>query len=118
MDYAVSRDGTSLVTLHDGSDTTAQDEAIGRLEEQLENVADGSITDWAVVDSELYEPPAGPFDPYTVAVEFTVTVAVEAEDAETAADVGASAIEDALETAGVDYVSYSTDPAVYTGGSA
>ncbi|MHC3438787.1 hypothetical protein ACYJ1Y_11985 [Natrialbaceae archaeon A-gly3] len=112
MEYAVSRDGTSLVTLHEGSDTTAQDEAIAQLEERLEDTADGPIIDWEIVDSELYEPPTGPFDPYTVAVDFTVTVAVEAEDAETAEDVGASAIEEALETAGVDYVSYTTDPAV------
>ena len=112
MEYAVSRDGTSLVTLHEGSDTTARDEATAQLVSRLEDFENGPVTDWAIVDSEVHEPPTGPFDPYTVAVDFTVTVAVEAEDAETAEEVGTEVIDDALASAGVDYVTYTSSPAV------
>ncbi len=112
MEYAVSRDGTSLVTLHEGSDTTARNEAVEQLTDRLEEFENGPVADWAILDSDVSEPPTGPFDPYTIAVDFTVTVVVDAEDAESAKAVGTTTIEAALETAGIDYVSYSTDPAV------
>lgn len=115
MEYAVSREGTTLVTLHGGTDTTARAEAIEQLEERLADAAaSGAIADWAIEDAEVYEHPAAPFDPYTIAVAFAVTVAVDAEDADPAEEVGANAIDAALEDAGVDAVSYTTSPAAST----
>ncbi|EMA31090.1 hypothetical protein [Halobiforma nitratireducens] len=110
--YAVSREGTTLVTLHEGSDTTARDEATEEVTATLEELtAEGTITDWELDDADVYEPPAGPFDPYTITVSFAVTVTVEADDAERATEIGANAIDDALEEAGVESVSYTTSPA-------
>ncbi|SER73831.1 hypothetical protein [Natrinema salaciae] len=112
MEFAVSRAGTTLVTLHGGSDTTACDEATTMLAETLESpAADGAITDWDITDADIYEHPTAPFDPYTIALEFAVTVTVEAESADEAAEIGAAAIDDALDAAGVESVSYTSSPA-------
>ncbi|SDK00849.1 hypothetical protein [Natronorubrum texcoconense] len=111
MEFAVSRTGTTLVTLHGGSDTTACDGATEELASTLEALeADGTIADWAVDDADVYEHPTGPFDPYTVSVEFAVTVVVEADDSDAAAEVGVSAIDEALERGDVDSVTYTSSP--------
>lgn len=112
MEFAVSRDGTTRVTLHGGSDTTACDEATEQLAESLERlVADGTVTDWEIDDAAVYEHPTAPFDPYTIALEFSVTVVVEADDADEAREVGAGAIDEALANADLDAVSYTSSPA-------
>lgn len=113
--FTVSRTGRSLVTLHEGTDTTARSEATAQLSDTLEELATSTaISDWAVGDAEVYEHPAAPFDPYTVAVEFTVTVTVTADDAVSAESIGTNAIDDALESAGIDGVSYAAAPVVST----
>ncbi|WP_027119071.1 hypothetical protein [Natronorubrum tibetense] len=112
MEFAVSRDGTTFVTLHGGSDTTARDGATEELATTLEALeADGTIADWSVDDANVYEHPTGPFDPYTVSVAFSVTVAIEADNSEAAAEAGSSAIDEALEAAEVDSVTYTSSPA-------
>ncbi|WP_440766113.1 hypothetical protein [Natronorubrum sp. DTA7] len=111
MKFAVSRTGTTLVTLHGGSDTTACDGATEELASALEALdADGTIADWAVDDADIYEHPTGPFDPYTVSVAFSVTIVVEADDSDAAAEAGSSAIDEALEAAEVDSVTYTSSP--------
>ncbi len=104
MEYAVSRDGTTLVTLHEGTDTTARAAATDRLAESLE--AEAAFVDWSIDGASVYEGPTAPFDPYTVAVEFGVTVLVEADDAGRARSLGTAAIADALAAAGLEGVSY------------
>lgn len=112
MEFAVSRAGTTLVTLHGGSDTTACDEATTTLADNLESLAaDGTITDWEIEDAGVYEHPTAPFDPYTITLEFTVTVTVEADDADEATEIGATAIDEALENADVESVTYTSSPA-------
>ncbi|ELZ25160.1 hypothetical protein [Natrinema limicola] len=112
MEFAVSRTGTTLVTLHGGSDTTACDDAMSTLADTLETLAaEGTITDWDVTDADVYEHPTAPFDPYTIALEFSVTVTTEADDEREAAERGASVIDDALATADVTSVAYTTSPA-------
>ena len=112
MEFAVSRDGTTLVTLHGGSDTTACDGATEELASALETLeADGTIAYWTIDDADVYEHPTGPFDPYTVSVEFSVTVVVEADDSDSAAKAGSSAIDEALGAAEVDSVTYTSSPA-------
>ncbi len=112
MNFTVSRDGTTLVTLHEGSDTTACDAATAELRATLDAL-DGTeqVTNWTIADAEVYEHPTAPFDPYTITVAFAVTVTVDADDAEAATTIGATAIDEALETADVDAVSYSSAPA-------
>ena len=111
MEYAVSLEGTTLVTLHEGTDTTARDEAVSQLTASLEDLeTDDAITDWTVTDAEVYEQPTAPFDPYTITVAFAVTVAVEADDGRSAEARGQRAIDDALESAGLDAVSYTSAP--------
>ena len=111
MDYDVSLEGTTLVTLHAGSDTTARDDATDQLTASLEELeADDAIADWVVTDAEVYEHPAAPFDPYTVAVAFAVTVTVEADDLEAAKARGEVAIDEALESADFDAVTYTSAP--------
>ncbi|MXV63554.1 hypothetical protein GS429_16120 [Natronorubrum sp. JWXQ-INN-674] len=112
MEFAVSRDGTALVTLQGGSDTTACDDATADFTSTLESLeADGTVVDWTIDEAEIYEHPSGPFDPYTIAVEFAVTVIVDAGDADEAAEVGADTIDDTLERADIDAVSYTSAPA-------
>ncbi|ADB59597.1 hypothetical protein Htur_0700 [Haloterrigena turkmenica DSM 5511] len=112
MEFAVSRAGTTRITLHGGSDTTACDDATDQLAENLERLAaEGTISDWEIDDADVYEHPTAPFDPYTIALEFSVTVVVDAEDADAAAERGAGAIDDALETAEFDAVSYTSSAA-------
>lgn len=112
MDYAVSRQGKTLVTLHEGSDTTACDVATEQLTGNLEALADaGAISDWSIDEVEVYEHPSAPFDPYTVTVAFTVTVAVSAESEAEAEERGANAIDEALADADVDAVSFTSSPA-------
>ncbi len=113
MEFAVSRDGTTLVTLHEGTDTTARDEATDELTARLESIAaDGTISAFEITDATVYEHPAAPFDPYTITVEFTVEVVVEAADDADAEELGATAIAEALETAEVGSISYTSSPAV------
>lgn len=112
MEFAVSRAGTTRITLHGGSDTTACDDATDQLAENLERLADdGTIADWEIDDADVYEHPTAPFDPYTIALEFSVTVVVDAADADAAAERGAGAIDDALEAAEFDAVSYTSSAA-------
>lgn len=111
MEFAVSRAGTTLVTLHGGSDTTACNESRTELAATFESLAtDGPITDWEIADAAVYEHPNGPFDPYTITLEFSVTVTVEADDADEATEIGATEIDNALEEAGVESVSYASPP--------
>ena len=115
MAYAVTREGTTLVTLHEGTDTTACDAATEQLAAQLAALADDdSITEWSIDDATVYEHPTAPFDPYTVSVAFTVTVNVstdDATDADAAESIGSNAIDEALERADVDAISYTSSPA-------
>lgn len=111
MEFAVTRDATTLVTLHGGSATTACDEASEELGLNLEALAeDEVVSEWSIDDTEVYEYPAAPFDPYTITVAFTVSVVVEADDAEEATEIGAGAIEAALEDANVEGVTYTSSP--------
>lgn len=112
MEFTVSRSGTTLVTLHEGTDTTACDAAVTELTTNLESLeGDERIADWGIEEADVYEHPTAPFDPYTITVGFTVTVMVDADDAQTATEIGASAIAEALETADVDAISYTSAPA-------
>ncbi|PGF15334.1 hypothetical protein CP556_03780 [Natrinema sp. CBA1119] len=111
MEFAVSRSGTTLVTLHGGSDTTACDEATSTLADTLESLAAaGTITDWEIADADVYEHPNAPFDPYTITLKFSVTVTVEADDADAASERGARAIDDALANADIGSVTYTSSP--------
>ncbi|ARS89488.1 hypothetical protein [Natrarchaeobaculum aegyptiacum] len=114
-EYAVTRDGTALVTLHGGSETTARSDAVDELERELEALTDdGAIEEWELGDDGVYEHPTAPFEPYTIAVDVSVTVAVEAPDEHEAGERGANAIDSALANAGANDVSYTEPPAVTT----
>ena len=107
MQYAVSRQGTTLVTLHEGTDTTAIDAAMAELREALTTIAPAA---WELEDGRVHEHPAAPFDPYTVAVDFAVTVTVEAPTEAEAEDAGREAIAEAVSSAGLEGITYTTAP--------
>lgn len=112
-EYAVIRDGTALVTLHGGSETTARSEALDDLKRDLETLAsDGVIEEWAVGDDGVYEHPTAPFEPYTIAIDVSVTVVVEAGNEREASERGANAVDSALADAGANDVSYDESPTV------
>ncbi|MFA9425460.1 hypothetical protein [Natronorubrum sp. A-ect3] len=112
MEFAVSREGTTLITLHGGSDTTAREEATEQLAAVLERLeAEGTVSAWEIDDASVYEQPTAPFDPYTITLEFSITVVVEADDADEATAIGASAIDDVLEQADVTPITYTSSPA-------
>ncbi len=109
MAYTVSREARTLVTLHEGTDTTAcneaTDETVGTLESLVEVETNGVI-DWNGLDAEVYEHPAAPFDPYTIAISFRLFVDVDADSAQAAKELGAKNIEAILERAGFESLSY------------
>ncbi|ELY47838.1 hypothetical protein [Natronorubrum bangense] len=112
MEFAVSREGTTLITLHGGSDTTAREEATEQLAAALEHLeAEGTVSAWEIDDASVYEQPTAPFDPYTITLEFSITVVVEADDADEATAIGANAIDDVLEQADVTPITYTSSPA-------
>ena len=115
MEYAVTRTGSSLVTLHEGTDTTARDAAVDQLADRLDSRSSERIDDWSITDATVYEHPSAPFDPYTVQVGFEVAVTVEATDAEAAERAGSAVIEETLAELELDAVSYTSSPAVSTG---
>ena len=113
MEYAVSREGTTLVTVHAGSTTTALDDATDELSSRLDSlVAEGSLSRWSVGDADVYEHPTAPFEPYTLAVPFEVTVRIDAPDEGAAERDGEAVIDRTLEGAAVDGLSYTSDPLV------
>ncbi|AHF98570.1 hypothetical protein HALLA_06635 [Halostagnicola larsenii XH-48] len=107
MTYTVSREVRTLVTLHEGTDTTARDEAATELAETLESLTeteDIHIADG--LETAVYEHPAAPFDPYTVAVSFRAVVDVDADSAADANARGAAIIENVLERSSLESISY------------
>ncbi len=110
MDFAVTRSGTTLVTLHAGSDTTARDEAAATIAETFSALACDAVVEWAITDTTIAEPPTAPFDPHAVSVSFSVTVVVDAPDSDAASAAGAKTIDAALEVADLYGVAYVSSP--------
>lgn len=85
MDSDADEDGrkralTVQLTLHSGSDTTARDGAVERVESTLE---DGGIAGWRIEGCEIVEPPAAPFEPHALEVRVVADTGT-ADDAEEA----------------------------------
>ncbi|RQG92259.1 hypothetical protein [Natrarchaeobius chitinivorans] len=113
MEYAVTRAGRTLVTLHGGSDTTARDEAREQFQEVLAHLEDdGGISEGEITDTEVYEQPTAPFEPYTVALEFTATTVVDAADDDRAAEIGSERIAETFASVDIDGVSFTSSPVV------
>lgn len=113
MEYAVSRKGTTLVTLHEGTDTTACSAAAEKLSEQLAALESSvSVEEWAILETDVYEHPAAPFDPYTVVATFRITVAVDADSESAATERGAVAIDRVLEDGPLESITYTGEAAV------
>lgn len=107
MEFAVSRTGTTLITLHDGTDTTAKDAAIEQLESTLATLtASSDIESWSIDEATVYEHPAAPFDPFTISVTFSVTVPVEGHELEEAEARGVEVIEAVLDQSDVDSITF------------
>lgn len=109
MEVTVSRTGRCRWTLHSGSETTAREDAREELATGLEE--QDVVAEWAIESTEVDEHPTAPFEPYTIAFDISVTVELDV-DGEEAAEIGADAIDDALERAGVDGVSYTAESTV------
>lgn len=113
MSYTVSREVRTLVTLHEGTDTTARDEAAAELAGTLElltETAEIRIEDG--LETAVYEHPAAPFDPYTVSVSFRAVVGVDADSAADANARGAAIIENVLDRSSLESISYPSPPTV------
>lgn len=110
MEFSVLREGTVLVTLHSGSDTTACDEATDEFAADS-RVARRRGTDCRLDDGRCrrLRTPDGTVRPIHDRVEFSTTV-VEAVDASEAEQLGADTIDTILEDADVESVPYSTPP--------
>ncbi|MDZ7731327.1 MAG: hypothetical protein U5K37_11015 [Natrialbaceae archaeon] len=62
MEFAVSREGSTLITLHEGTDTTACDAAVEQLESNLTSLTDkGKIQSWRIDEATVSEHPVAPF---------------------------------------------------------
>ncbi len=115
MTYTVSREGTTLITLHEGTDTTACRAAAAELEARFAD--QGAIAEWTVVGADVFEGPAAPFDPYTIAVNFAVSVAVDADDEGAAKTQGTAAIESALADTDLESITYTNAASAKATGS-
>ncbi|SEH12758.1 hypothetical protein SAMN04487967_0951 [Natronorubrum sediminis] len=110
MEVTVSRTGRCRWTLHSGSETTAREDARKELATGLEE--QDEISDWEIGSVEVDEHPTAPFEPYTIAFDVSVTVEIDVGEREAAAEIGADTIDDVLERAGVDGVTYTAEATV------
>lgn len=107
--YQVSREIKTVETGKASSTSVARRNAADSVRDTVDAADDaGSLTiDTDAVD--VYEFPAGPFEPYRVTVSATLVAAVEAVDEPAALAAGADAIETTLSRAELDEWEYVTD---------
>jgi len=113
VNYTVTREGRTLLTLHEGTDTTACHAAVVDLESRVD--AMGSVTDWTITDVAVFEGPVGPFDPYTIEATFSVRVTVSADGRAEAKTAGETAIAAALTEGNLESITYESEPTVSSG---
>lgn len=104
--YTVRRTIQTIATADAGSTSIAKSTAVDEVREQLTDAASSAVDDIDIESAEIFEFPAGPFDPYRLTVTISLAVTVEAADEATAIDSGEDAIETLVTAADLDEVEY------------
>ncbi|MFD1585493.1 hypothetical protein ACFR9U_00745 [Halorientalis brevis] len=104
--YTVRREIESVGTANAASTGVAKSTAADDVREQLTEAGADAIAALDVEATDVYEFPSGPFDPYRVHIEVTLSVTVEASDDATATEVGEDRIAEILAASGLDDVEY------------
>ncbi|MFB6143260.1 MAG: hypothetical protein ABEJ30_07975 [Halorientalis sp.] len=100
--YEISRTVETIATGHAASTGVARTDAAESVREALTDAGGDALRGVDAAAEDVYEFPAGPFDPYRVRVQATVTVAVEAADESSAIERGRERVADVLTAADLD----------------
>lgn len=116
MPYEVRREFEAIATARAASERVARDNAVASVHDRIETAATDEFPLEAIdaESVEVYEFPAGPFDPYRFRVHGSVTLAVPDDEEGSAREMGEEAIASLLERADLDDVSYRGDVTVVT----
>lgn len=100
--FQVRRAFETVATVSAGTTGTAKSDAAESVRDAITAAGGETFESVTVTGTDVYEFPAGPFDPYRITTQGTVTVAVESEDETSAAETGDQLIEDLLTAAQLD----------------
>lgn len=100
--YRVRRTIETVATANAASESVASSTAADQVREELSGT--GAFDEITIDDTEIYEFPAGPFDPHRVTVRVTLAVTVDAADESAASEAGTDAIETTLAGTDLDAV--------------
>lgn len=107
--YEVSREIETVATGKASTTSTAKSSAAASVRETIEAAGDLTVETEAV---DVFEFPAGPFDPYRITVRATVAVVVDADDESAALEDGRERVDAALAAADLDDWEYAGSAAV------
>lgn len=108
--YTVRREIETVGTANAASTGVAKSTAVDDVREQLTAAGADAIESLDVEATEIYEFPSGPFDPYRIHIDVTLSVTVDAADEATAITAGEERIDEILTASDLDDVEY-TGPA-------
>jgi len=104
--YTVRREIETVGTANAASTGVAKSTAADDVREQLTAAGADDIDALDVEAADIYEFPSGPFDPYRIHIEVTLSVTVEASDDVAAGEIGRERIGEILVSSGLDDVEY------------
>ncbi|RXK51521.1 hypothetical protein [Halorientalis pallida] len=110
--YHVRRAFETVATVSAGTTGTAKSDADESIREAVREAGGETFESVDAEATDVFEFPAGPFDPYRVTVQGTVTVTVESDEEASAAETGDQLIEDLLTAARLDGWEYLDDTTV------
>ncbi|MFB6083852.1 MAG: hypothetical protein ABEJ94_06375 [Halorientalis sp.] len=114
--YHVRRGFETVATESAGTTGTAKSDAADSVRETIREAGGETFESVTAEAADVYEFPAGPFDPYRITVRGTVTVTVESDDETSAVETGRQLIEDRLTAARLDGWEYTDEATVVTAG--
>ncbi|WP_424018252.1 hypothetical protein ACOZ4N_02005 [Halorientalis pallida] len=100
--YHVRRAFETVATVTAGTTGTAKSDAGESIRESVREASGETFESVTTEATDVFEFPAGPFDPYRITVQGTVTVGVESDDETSATETGDQLIEDLLTAAQLD----------------
>ncbi len=110
--YHVRRAFETVATESAGTTGTAKSDAADSIRETIGEASGETFESTTVDATEVFEFPAGPFDPYRITVRGAVTVAVQDDDETSAVGTGEQLIEDLLTAARLDGWEYLDEASV------
>jgi hypothetical protein len=110
--YHVRRAFETVATESAGTTGTAKSDAADSVEAAVREAGGETFASTTAEAADVFEFPAGPFDPYRITVQGDVTVAVQSENETSAVETGEQLIEDLLTAARLDGWEYLDEASV------